>query len=100
MVDDATKELNARFVHEVISLVKPLYLRALQFTRNRTDAEDLLQGTCSRPRPESLIQHGTNLKAWLHRIMFDAYLNSYRKRQCGRVCVDGGLRPTHDVRPI
>jgi hypothetical protein len=53
VVDDATKELNARFVHEVISLVKPLYLRALQFTRNRTDAEDLLQGTCSRPRPES-----------------------------------------------
>jgi len=57
-----------------------LYARALQLTRNPADAEDLVQETITRAFAASgRYRPGTNMRAWLHRILINAYISSYRK---------------------
>jgi RNA polymerase sigma-70 factor (ECF subfamily) len=75
-------ELTARFERDAIPLRAPLYRRALRMTHNRADAEDLLQDTMmsAYARFDSFRQ-GTNLNAWLHRILTNTYINTYRKKQ-------------------
>lgn len=71
-----------RFEREVLPLLDPLYAGALRMTRNPADAEDLVQETMLRAyRAFDSFEPGTNLKAWLFRIMTNAYINTYRKRQ-------------------
>ncbi len=60
----------------------PLYSAALRMTRNPSDAEDLVQETYLRAyRGFEGFKEGTNLKAWLYRILTNTYINSYRKKQ-------------------
>ncbi|HYY44439.1 MAG TPA: sigma-70 family RNA polymerase sigma factor, partial [Actinomycetota bacterium] len=71
-----------RFSEEVMPLLDSLYAGALRMTRNPADAEDLVQETMLRAyRAFDRFEEGTNLKAWLFRIMTNAYINTYRKRQ-------------------
>jgi RNA polymerase sigma-70 factor, ECF subfamily len=75
-------ELRARFEREVLPLLPSLYPAALRMTRNPTDAEDLVQETYLRAyRGFKGFREGTNLKAWMYRILTNTFINSYRKRQ-------------------
>ena len=59
-----------------------LYNAALRMTRNPTDAEDLLQETYLKAyRGFGGFQQGTNLRAWLYRILTNSYINTYRAKQ-------------------
>ena len=71
-----------RFTRDSAPLLDSLYGAALRMTRNPADAEDLLQETMLRAyRAFDRFEPGTNLKAWLFRILTNAYINTYRKRQ-------------------
>ncbi|MFM8599152.1 MAG: sigma-70 family RNA polymerase sigma factor [Mycobacterium sp.] len=75
-------ELTARFERDAIPLMDQLYGGALRLTRNPADAEDLLQETMVKAYSGfRSFQAGTNLKAWLYRILTNTYINSYRKKQ-------------------
>ncbi len=59
-----------------------LYSHALRMTRNAADAEDLVQETYLKGyRGFGGFTEGTNLRAWLFRILTNSYINSYRKKQ-------------------
>ena len=76
------RSLEERFESEALPLLTGMYSSALRLTRNPTDAEDLLQETVLRAyRGFHQFQEGTNLKAWLYRILMNTFINSYRKRQ-------------------
>jgi RNA polymerase sigma-70 factor, ECF subfamily len=82
--------LRARFERDVLPLLSSLYGAALRMTRNPADAEDLVQETYLRAyRGFAGFQEGTNLKAWLYRILTNSYINTYRKRQREPQIVDG-----------
>ena len=79
---DLTSDEKRRFQEEALPLLDPLYAGALRMTRNPQDAEDLVQETMMRAyRAFDRFEAGTNLKAWLFRIMTNAYINTYRKKQ-------------------
>ena len=69
------------FEQEALSYIDPLYRTALRMTRSEADAEDLVQETYIRAlRFRAQFTPGTNLKAWLFRILTNTFINSYRKR--------------------
>jgi RNA polymerase sigma-70 factor (ECF subfamily) len=79
---DLTEDERRRFQEDALPLLDSLYAGALRMTRNPADAEDLVQETMLRAyRSFDRFEAGTNLKAWLFRIMTNAYINTYRKRQ-------------------
>lgn len=68
------------FETEALSHLDRLYGAAMRMTRNVADAEDLVQETYAKAfAAQDAFQPGTNLKAWLYRIMTNAYINNYRK---------------------
>ena len=72
----------ADFERDAMGLMSSLYSAALRMTRNPADAEDLVQETYLRAyRGYEGFKAGTNLKAWMYRILTNAYLNEYRKKQ-------------------
>jgi RNA polymerase sigma-70 factor, ECF subfamily len=74
--------LAERFQRDAVPLMDQLCSGALRLTRNRADAEDLLQETMLRAYigfPSFRV--GTNLKAWLYRILRNTWINAYRKQQ-------------------
>ena len=74
--------LRERFEREVLPLLPNLYGAALRMTRNPQDAEDLVQETYLRAyRGFAGFQEGTNLRAWVYRILTNTFINSYRKKQ-------------------
>jgi RNA polymerase sigma-70 factor (ECF subfamily) len=74
--------LRERFEREVLPLLPSLYGAALRLTRNASDAEDLVQETYLRAyRGFAGFQEGTNLRAWMYRILTNTFINAYRKRQ-------------------
>jgi RNA polymerase sigma-70 factor (ECF subfamily) len=76
MADQAT------FADQAMPLMSSLYSGALRMTRNPADAEDLVQETYLRAyRGFGGFQEGTNLKAWLYRILTNTYINRYRAKQ-------------------
>jgi RNA polymerase sigma-70 factor, ECF subfamily len=80
--DETDAELTARFERDAIPLLDQLYGGALRMTRNPADAEDLLQETMVKAYAGfRSFREGTNLKAWLYRILTNTYINSYRKKQ-------------------
>jgi RNA polymerase sigma-70 factor, ECF subfamily len=80
--DETDAELTARFERDAIPLLDQLYGGALRMTRNPADAEDLLQETMVKAYAGfRSFKEGTNLKAWLYRILTNTYINSYRKKQ-------------------
>ncbi len=75
-------------------LAPQLYSGALRMTRNAADAEDLVQDTFLRGyRSFHTFDEGTNLRAWLFRVMTNAYINSYRAKQRRVQEVDLGETP-------
>ncbi len=73
-------ELGLAFENEALSHLDRLYSAALRMTRNPADAEDLVQETYVKAlKGRDSFKPGTNMKAWLYRIMTNAYINSYRK---------------------
>ncbi len=75
-------ERAARFEAEAMPFLDQLYSAALRTTRNPTDAEDLVQETFAKAFAAfHQYRPGTNLKAWLYRILTNTYINSYRKKQ-------------------
>jgi RNA polymerase sigma-70 factor, ECF subfamily len=81
-VVETDAELTARFERDAIPLLDQLYGGALRMTRNPADAEDLLQETMIKAYVGfRSFRAGTNLKAWLYRIMTNSYINVYRKKQ-------------------
>ena len=81
-VEETAEERAARFERDAMPLLDQLYGAALRMTRNAPDAEDLVQETYLKAYSafKSFTQ-GTNLKAWLYRILTNTYINGYRKRQ-------------------
>ena len=70
------------FAEQAMEFAPQLYSSALRMTRNQADAEDLVQDTYLRAyRSFHTFREGTNLRAWLFRIMTNAYINAYRARQ-------------------
>jgi RNA polymerase sigma-70 factor (ECF subfamily) len=76
------RRLDSRFEHDVLPFLDQLYSAALRMTRNPADAEDLVQETFAKAFASfHQFREGTNLKAWLYRILTNTFINSYRKRQ-------------------
>ncbi len=74
----------------MLPLLPNLYAAALRMTRDPTDAEDLVQDTYLRAfRGFSGFTEGTNLKAWLYRILTNSFINTYRKKQRQPQTVEG-----------
>jgi RNA polymerase sigma-70 factor (ECF subfamily) len=72
----------ATFAEQAMQFAPQLYSAALRMTRNQPDAEDLLQETYLRAyRGFEGFTEGTNLRAWLFRILTNTYINIYRARQ-------------------
>jgi RNA polymerase sigma-70 factor, ECF subfamily len=72
----------ARFSDLAMEYMGSLYSAALRMTRNPADAEDLVQETYLKAyRAFGSFQEGTNLKAWLYRILTNTFINSYRARR-------------------
>ncbi|MGE5227079.1 MAG: sigma-70 family RNA polymerase sigma factor [Planctomycetaceae bacterium] len=83
-------ELRERFERDVLPLLPSLYGAALRLTRNPADAEDLVQDTYLRAyRGFAGFTEGTNLKAWLYRILTNGFINTYRKKQREPQIVEG-----------
>jgi RNA polymerase sigma-70 factor (ECF subfamily) len=75
-------ELSARFERDVVPLRDLLYRHAFRMSHNHADAEDLVQETVMRAYTHfDSFRSGTNVKAWLLRIMTNTYINSYRKKR-------------------
>jgi RNA polymerase sigma-70 factor (ECF subfamily) len=75
-------ELTARFDRDVIPLIDQLYRAAMRMTGNRADAEDLVQDTMLRAhRGFGSFTDGTNITAWMHRILTNTFINGHRMRQ-------------------
>src|ERR671919_305405 len=74
--------LRERFERDVLPLLPSLYGAALRLTRNPQDADDLVQETYLRAyRGFGGFQEGTNLRAWMYRILTNTYINSYRAKK-------------------
>ncbi|KGI80062.1 RNA polymerase sigma-70 factor, ECF subfamily [Actinopolyspora xinjiangensis] len=81
-VTETAEQRVARFERDAMPLLDQLYGAALRMTRNAADAEDLVQETYLKAYSAfKSYTRGTNLKAWLYRILTNTYINGYRKRQ-------------------
>lgn len=80
--DDTADELLQRFEADALPLLDQLYGAALRMTRNPADAQDLVQDAYMKAyQAFGSFKEGTNLKAWMYRILTNTYINSYRKAQ-------------------
>ena len=80
--DLSDEELSALFATDALPYLDQLYGTALRMTRSTTDAEDLVQETYAKAfAAYRTFQQGTNLRAWLFRILRNTFINDYRKAQ-------------------
>ncbi len=87
--DDTRRE----FEELALRHVDPLFSAALRLTRNERDAEDLVQDTYLRAfRFFDRFERGTNIKAWLFKILTNTFINRYRRRVKERSVVEGSER--------
>ena len=88
---EGREERSARFERDALPFIDQLYGAALKLTRHQADAEDLIQETYAKAYTSfSQFQEGTNLKAWLYRILTNTYINTYRKAQRSPKLSDAG----------
>ncbi|WP_192760821.1 sigma-70 family RNA polymerase sigma factor [Actinomadura algeriensis] len=79
---ETVEQRQERFQRDVLPFLDQLYSAALRMTRNPADAEDLVQETFAKAFGSfHQFKEGTNLKAWLYRILTNTFINSYRKKQ-------------------
>jgi len=79
---ESAAERTARFERDAMPLLDQLYSAAMRLTHNPQDAEDLVQDTFAKAYASfHQYQDGTNLKAWMYRILTNTFINSYRKKQ-------------------
>ncbi|GAA2223204.1 sigma-70 family RNA polymerase sigma factor [Herbiconiux moechotypicola] len=77
-----TPDPRALFEEQAIPFLDQLYGAALRMTRNPADAQDLVQETFVKAYAAfGQFEQGTNLKAWLYRILTNTFINTYRKKQ-------------------
>ena len=80
--EETAAERNARFERDALGFLDQMYSAALRMTRNPADAEDLVQETYAKAYGSfHQFREGTNLKAWMYRILTNTFINSYRKKQ-------------------
>ena len=90
LTTETAEERHARFEAEALPYIDQLYAAALRMTRNPADAEDVVQETFAKAYASfHQFTPGTNLKAWLYRILTNTYINSYRKKQRQPQIADG-----------
>ena len=81
-LEETPEERQARFERDALPFLDQLYAAALRMTRNQADAEDLVQETFVKAFAAfHQFTEGTNLKAWLYRILTNTFINTYRKKQ-------------------
>ena len=79
---ETVEQRTERFQRDVLPFLDQLYSAALRMTRNPADAEDLVQETFAKAFASfHQFREGTNLRAWLYRILTNTFISSYRKRQ-------------------
>src|SRR3546814_5070402 len=79
---DAGVDARAQFEEQALPFMDQLYAAAMRMTRNPADAADLVQETFVKAFASwRTFTQGTNLKAWLYRILTNTYINTYRKKQ-------------------
>jgi RNA polymerase sigma-70 factor (ECF subfamily) len=79
---ESDAERTVRFERDALGFLDQMYSAALRMTRNPADAEDLVQETYAKAYASfHQFREGTNLKAWLYRILTNSFINSYRKKQ-------------------
>ncbi len=82
VAEETIEERRARFERDALPFLDQLYAAAMRMTRNPADAEDLVQETFVKAFAAfHQFQEGTNLKAWLYRILTNTFINNYRKKQ-------------------
>jgi len=82
MAEETLEQRSARFERSALPFLDQLYSAALRMTRNPADAEDLVQETFVKAFAAfHQFEEGTNLKAWLYRILTNTFINNYRKKQ-------------------
>jgi RNA polymerase sigma-70 factor (ECF subfamily) len=95
VVDRATETLaqkKVRFERDAMQFTNQLYAAALRYTKDPHDAQDLVQDTYAKAFVSfHQFEPGTNLKAWLYRILSTTFINSYRKEQRRPQISDGEL---------
>lgn len=79
---DEVQDPRAQFQEQALPFMDQLYAAAMRMTRNPADAADLVQETFVKAFASwKTFTQGTNLKAWLYRILTNTYINTYRKKQ-------------------
>jgi RNA polymerase sigma-70 factor, ECF subfamily len=79
---ETAEERAQRFERDALPFLDQLYSAAMRMTRNPADAEDLVQEAFAKAYGSfHQFREGTNLKAWLYRILTNTFINSYRKKQ-------------------
>ena len=82
LVKESTQERTLRFERDALAFTDQLYSAALRYTKNPHDAKDLVQDTYLKAFASfHQFEPGTNLKAWLYRVLTTTFINSYRKAQ-------------------
>jgi RNA polymerase sigma-70 factor (ECF subfamily) len=82
VAEETLEQRRARFERDALPFLDQLYAAAMRMTRNPADAEDLVQETFVKAFAAfHQFQEGTNLKAWLYRILTNSFINTYRKKQ-------------------
>lgn len=82
LVLESASDRNTRFERDAIVFMDQLYAAALRYTKNPEDARDLLQDTYLKAfNSFHQFEEGTNLRAWLYRVLTTTFINSYRKDQ-------------------
>jgi RNA polymerase sigma-70 factor (ECF subfamily) len=79
---ESLAQRTARFENDALAFTSQLYSAALRYTKNSHDAQDLVQDTYAKAFTSfHQFEPGTNLKAWLYRILTTTFINNYRKDQ-------------------
>jgi RNA polymerase sigma-70 factor, ECF subfamily len=80
--EDLMTDRKADFERDVLPVMGQLYPAAFRMTKNASDAEDLVQETVTKAYAKfHQFRPGTNLRAWLHRILANTFINGYRKQR-------------------
>ena len=79
---ESAAERKKRFERDALQYMNPLYAAAMRYTKNPEDAQDLVQDTYAKAYTSfHQFEPGTNLKAWLYRVLTTTFINTYRKDQ-------------------